>query len=259
MSCCVRVSWIRWATPLSLAAALALAPLTLHAGEAADDTTAALSAEPAAADGESFPARTAVRALIDKEVAKTRLPADVAEAVVFVESRYDSTVLGRDGEVGLMQVRPDVAAMLGFKGTTAELASPETNIHYGVAHLAAAWRLAEGDLCRALMRYRTGDSEDATSRRSAIYCNRVRNRLVAMDSQFAAPVVVATPQPDPAPASVRASAKPKAAKPARPSAVYATYKRGTPAASRAYWAAHEARIRAIKARIAAKSRRVASR
>jgi len=97
------------------------------------------------------------------------------------------------------------------------------------------------------------------SRRSTIYCNRVRNRLAAMNSPFAAPGAAAMKAPDPAPVTTRVTAKPKAAPPARPSAVYATYKRGTPAASRAYWAAHEARVRAIKARIAAKGRRVASR
>ena len=55
------------------------------------------------------------------------------------------------GEIGLMQVRPETAALLGFRGDLAELARPEVNIHYGVAYLAEAWRLANGDLCRALM------------------------------------------------------------------------------------------------------------
>jgi hypothetical protein len=41
--------------------------------------------------------------------------------------------------------------------------------------------------------------------------------------------------------------------------VYAVYRRGTAAASRAFWAAHEARIREINARIEAKWKRVASR
>jgi len=57
------------------------------------------------------------------------------------------------------------------------------------------------------------------------------------------------------PAAKSQSPKP----PIRPTDVYARYKQGTQAASRAYWAAHEARIRAINARIESKWRRVASR
>jgi hypothetical protein len=127
-------------------------------------------------------------ALIEKETAKTKLPADIAEAVVFVESRYDSTVIGRVGEIGLMQVRPETAAMLGFKGAAAELAKPEINIHYGVTYLAKAWRLAQGDLCRALMKYRAGHGEETMTARSVIYCNRAqsahRDELGVRDAKY---------------------------------------------------------------------------
>src|SRR5262249_14411656 len=156
-------------------------------------------------------------------------------------------------EIGLMQVRPETAAMLGFRGTTAELARPEINIHYGVIYLAAAWRRAEGDLCRALMKYRSGHGEETMTPRSVLYCNRARDRLLAMNSPFATSGAVATVTPDSARASMTAAAKP------RPTDVYANYKRGTTAASRAFWAAHEARIRAINAGIEAKWRRVAAR
>ena len=45
-----------------------------------------------------------VRAIIEQKAARTSLPPDVAEAVVFVESSYDAAVVGRVGEVRLMQV-----------------------------------------------------------------------------------------------------------------------------------------------------------
>lgn len=259
------MSWIRDAAPLALAAALSLVSAPLHAGDDTIDSTATTQAidTPAAVDAEAFPARASVRALIEKEVARTRLPADVAEAVVFVESRYDSTVIGRVGEIGLMQVRPETAAMLGFRGTTAELAKPEVNIHYGVTYLARAWRLAQGDLCKALMKYRAGHGEETMTARSVIYCNRARNRLIAMNSPFATPGAVVSPESARIASDTPAIAKARQAKPAaslaRPTDVYAVHRHGTPAASRAYWAAHEARIRAINARIEAKWRRVASR
>ncbi len=242
-----------------VAVALILLASPLHAGPAietqvvADDAPVADSQPPGPANSEVFPVRAKVRALIEQETAKTELPPDIAEAVVFAESRYDPSVIGKVGEIGLMQVRPETAAMLGFKGTTSELARLEINIHYGVIYLAQAWHLARGDLCRALMKYRAGHGEEDMTPRSVIYCNRARNWLLAKNSPFAVPGAVAA-----------ATANPTRAAPAtksliRPMDVYAVYKQGTAAASRAFWAAHEARIRAIKEKIEAKWRRVASR
>ena len=103
---------------------------------------------------------------------------------MFVESDYNSSLVGKVGEIGLMQVRPETAAMLGFRGSLAELARPEINIHYGVTYLAEAWRLANGDLCRALMKYRAGHGEEKMSPRSEAYCSRARGHLAALHSPF---------------------------------------------------------------------------
>jgi hypothetical protein len=203
--------------------------------------------------GPSF--RAAVRAMLEQEVQKTGLPADIADAVVYVESNYDPSVIGGVGEIGLMQIRPGTAAMLGFRGSAGELAKPEINIHYGVAYLSKAWRLANGDLCRTLMKYRAGHGEETMTARSVNYCNRARNHLAALGSSLAAdgptpPAII--------PKSVFATNQPQSLL-ISPKDVYAQYRQGTPAASRAFWAAHEARVRAIKARIEARWRRLASR
>jgi hypothetical protein len=133
-----------------------------------------------------------------------------------------------------------------------------------VKYLSRAWRLAGGDLCRALMKYRAGHGEEVMTARSRIYCNRARNRLIAMNSAFASPEALAAigpvVEPPPPAASVSAiGSKPKPKVPIRPADVYASFRQGTAAASRAYWAAHEAKIRAIKARIESRWKRVASR
>jgi hypothetical protein len=78
-----------------------------------------------------------------------------------------------------MQVMPATARMLGFTGTEAQLAVPEINIHYGTKYLAGAWRLAQGDLCTTVMKYRAGHGETRFSFRSVDYCVRVRNHLSA--------------------------------------------------------------------------------
>jgi hypothetical protein len=199
--------------------------------------------------------RAAVRAMVEHEVRKTGLPADVADAVVQVESNYDPSVIGGVGEIGLMQIRPGTAAMLGFRGSTEELAKPEINIHYGVAYLSKAWRLANGDLCRTLMKYRAGHGQEVMTPRSVTYCNRARSHLAALGT----PLAGGGPAP-PAiiPASTLANNQPKALL-ISPKEVYAQYRQGTPAASRAFWTVHEARIRTIKARVESKWRRLASR
>lgn len=214
--------------------------------------------------GETPSSRAMIRKIIERETKSTNLPADIAEAVVFVESGYNPAIIGGAGEIGLMQVRPETAAMLGFRGSNAELAEPDVNIHYGVLYLSQAWRLSGGDLCRALMKYRAGHGEEEMTGRSQVYCNRARNRLVAMSAMPAGAEAAAAPDPAPAVAVAAAAAAPaKAASrpkmPVQPKAVYASYRQGTAAASRAYWAAHEARVSQIKARIEARWRRVASR
>jgi soluble lytic murein transglycosylase-like protein len=205
------------------------------------------------AAGPSF--RAAIRALVEQEVRKTGLPADIADAVVKVESNYNPAAIGGVGEIGLMQIRPETAAMLGFRGSNEELARPENNIHYGVTYLSKAWRLANGDLCRTLMKYRAGHGEEVMSARSVNYCNRARNHLAALGSPFAAGGTV---PPAIIPTTVLANIASKQVL-ISPKDVYAQYRQGTPAASRAFWTAHEARVRAIKARIEARWHRTASR
>ncbi|MGH6867277.1 MAG: transglycosylase SLT domain-containing protein, partial [Methylocella sp.] len=150
--------------------------------------------------------------------------------------------IGGVGEIGLMQVRPGTAAMLGFKGDLAELARPDVNIHYGVTYLGQAWRLANGDLCRALMKYRAGHGEEIMTALSMTYCGRARAHLAAEGSPFAAAISVPFVfDPPVAPAAKRWP------------------RIRTAAVSRAFWAAHDARVKAITRRIEAKWRRLASR
>lgn len=190
------------------------------------------------------PTRKAYRVLIQREADKNGLPADIAESVAAIESGYDPAAVGAVGEIGLMQVRPETAAMLGFKGDLTELARPEVNIHYGVTYLGQAWRLANGDLCRALMKYRAGHGEELMSALSVTYCGRARAHLAAIGSPFAAGVTVPFVYDPILPKTPAAKRGPKIR---------------TAAVSRAFWAAHEARVKAITAQIEARWRRMASR
>jgi Transglycosylase SLT domain len=115
--------------------------------------------------------------LITQEAERTGLDPPLVDAVIKVESDYRPDVIGAAGEIGLMQVRPSTARLLGFGGTDRELAEPATNVRLGVTYLAKAWSLAHGDLCRALMKYRAGHGEEQMTPLSVEYCRRAREHL----------------------------------------------------------------------------------
>ncbi len=111
------------------------------------------------------------------EAKRTGLPPHIALAVIEIESGFDPAARGAAGEVGLMQVMPPTARMLGFRGSDEDLADPAANIRLGVRYLARAHRLAGGDLCTALMKYRAGHQEWRFSSLSVSYCLRARKIL----------------------------------------------------------------------------------
>jgi Transglycosylase SLT domain len=135
--------------------------------------------------------RSAYLPAIAHEAATNGVPPALVDAVVRIESRYDPAAVGSVGEIGLMQVRPKTAALLGFQGTSADLAQPQTNLRYGVGYLAKAWRLASGDLCRTLMKYRAGHGSETMSALSVEYCRRARIHLASVGVNYAA--LVAAP------------------------------------------------------------------
>lgn len=115
--------------------------------------------------------------LMLQEARRAGLDPALVDAVMKVESDYRADTIGAAGEIGLMQVRPSTARLLGFMGSVRELADPAINIRLGVTYLAKAWRLAQGDLCRALMKYRAGHGEGQMTPLSVEYCRRVREYL----------------------------------------------------------------------------------
>jgi soluble lytic murein transglycosylase-like protein len=131
------------------------------------------------------------RRIAAAEAEKRGLPAAMADAVMRVESNYNPGARGKDGEYGLMQVMPPTARMLGLQGAIETLAEPEVNIPLGVRYLAEAWRLAKGDICTTVMKYRAGHGETRFSVLSVRYCERVRQHLASIGY----PVTGTVPEP----------------------------------------------------------------
>ncbi|CCE05253.1 putative transglycosylase (fragment) [Bradyrhizobium sp. STM 3843] len=179
---------------LIVLAAMIATPLRAEPGNA--DISSAKPEAPLVAKPEApanqRDAQSYYRALIAKEAGQQGLAPAIAEAVMAVESGFNPNAIGGSGEIGLMQIMPSTARMLGFSGSNAELALPETNIHYGVTYLAQAWRLAGGDLCTATMKYRAGHGETRFSFLSVDYCVAVRAKLAARGFPLTGSVPVAT-------------------------------------------------------------------
>ena len=115
---------------------------------------ALLAVAPAAALGQGA-ARGDIDALIEQQARANGVPASFIHAVVKRESNYNPNARGGSA-LGLMQIKHATARSLGYTGDAAGLYDPATNLRYGVAYLAGAYRTAQGDVARAYGYYNRG-------------------------------------------------------------------------------------------------------
>ena len=111
--------------------------------------------EPAASRG-LYPNETPqLRQLIDRYAAAYGVPNDLVQRVVIRESRHVPSA--RNGPYyGLMQILPQTARTMGYRGDPKGLLDAETNLKYGVKYLRGAWMVAGGDRDEAVGWYAQG-------------------------------------------------------------------------------------------------------
>ncbi|MEG9529016.1 MAG: transglycosylase SLT domain-containing protein [Hyphomicrobiales bacterium] len=114
---------------------------------------AAIAVVPAVAFGQG--ARDNIDALIEQQAKANGVPASFVHAVVKRESNYNPKAKGGSA-LGLMQIKHATARSLGYTGDAAGLFDPETNLRYGVAYLAGAYRTAQGNVSQAYQYYNRG-------------------------------------------------------------------------------------------------------
>jgi soluble lytic murein transglycosylase-like protein len=119
----------------------------------------------------------AYREIIDRYAKEYGLASSLAEAVIQVESGYNPHRTGLAGEVGLMQIKPSTARMLGYSGSVKQLYNPETNIKWGMKYLAMAQEVGNGTTCGTLLKYNAGHAAKRMNPISAAYCGRVEAAL----------------------------------------------------------------------------------
>ena len=123
--------------------------------------------------------RSAYDAIIAKHAASHGVPVALAHAVIRVESNYRANARGRAGEVGLMQIKPATARMMGYTGSVKGLYDPETNILWGMKYLAKAHKLGGGDTCGTILRYNAGHGAKRMNKTSAAYCSKVKRHMAS--------------------------------------------------------------------------------
>ena len=111
-----------------------------------------------------FPGETPeIRILINQYASLYDVPAPLIHRVVQRESDYNAGA--RNGPYyGLMQILPQTARTMGFRGQPSELLDADTNLKYAVKYLRGAWLLSNGSFDTAVKWYASGYYYEAKRR-----------------------------------------------------------------------------------------------
>lgn len=108
-------------------------------------------------------ADNSLNGLIAKYAAFYDVPEALVHRVVKRESTYNPKA--RNGPYyGLMQIHPQTAQTMGFRGSPSDLLNAETNLKYAVKYLRGAWLLSNGSFDTAVKWYSQGYYYEAKRR-----------------------------------------------------------------------------------------------
>ncbi|MEO8530040.1 MAG: lytic transglycosylase domain-containing protein [Deltaproteobacteria bacterium] len=104
-----------------------------------------------------------IRVLINQYSSLYDVPAALIHRVVQRESGYNPAA--RNGPYyGLMQILPQTAGTMGFRGNPSDLLDADTNLKYAVKYLRGAWLLSNGNFDTAVKWYASGYYYEAKRR-----------------------------------------------------------------------------------------------
>ena len=104
-----------------------------------------------------------LRALINEYADLYDVPRGLVHRVVQRESNYNPAA--RNGPYyGLMQILPETAGTMGYRGRPSGLLDAETNLRFAVKYLRGAWLVSNGDQSAAVMWYAWGYYYEARNR-----------------------------------------------------------------------------------------------
>ena len=121
--------------------------------------------------------RVQYASIVSRYASSYGVPVNLAHAVISVESNYRADARGSAGEIGLMQIKPATARMMGYSGSSQGLFNPETNIKFGMKYLGMAHKLGGGATCDTILRYNAGHAAKRMNPVSSAYCSKVKQFL----------------------------------------------------------------------------------
>lgn len=96
-----------------------------------------------------------LRAMIVAAAQENDVPVSLVQRVVIRESTHQPEA--RNGPYyGLMQILPETAWSMGFRGNPSDLLDAETNLKYATRYLRGAWLVSDGSEAEAVMWYARG-------------------------------------------------------------------------------------------------------
>ena len=143
-------------------------------------TTASIGLRNVAASTAAVASGGQYSAIVARYAASYGVPVSLAHAVITIESNYRPNMVGSAGEIGLMQIKPATARMMGYNGSAKGLFDPDTNIKYGMKYLALAQNLGGGTTCGTILKYNAGHAATRMNPISAAYCSKVKVQMAAL-------------------------------------------------------------------------------
>ncbi|MEO0829620.1 MAG: lytic transglycosylase domain-containing protein [Pseudomonadota bacterium] len=104
-----------------------------------------------------------VRRLVNKWADHYDVPRSLVHRVIQRESDYRAGA--RNGPYwGMMQILPETARTMGFRGAPSDLLDADVNLQWAVKYLRGAWLVADGDEAEAVGWYARGYYYEARNR-----------------------------------------------------------------------------------------------
>lgn len=104
-----------------------------------------------------------LRSMIVDAATENQVPIALVQRVVVRESSHRPEA--RNGPYyGLMQIHPQTARTMGYKGPPSGLLDAETNLQYAVKYLRGAWMVSDGSPDKAVKWYSQGYYYEAKRR-----------------------------------------------------------------------------------------------
>lgn len=122
------------------------------------------TAAPNSVEPPLYPNETpALRAAINRWADHYDVPRSLVHRLAIRESTHRPTA--RNGPYyGLLQILPQTARTMGFRGKPADLLDADTNLEFAVKYLRGAWLLSDGDQATAISWYARGYYYEAKRR-----------------------------------------------------------------------------------------------